>query len=127
MKFRILEKGVQADFEYGKLNISSDETAGFRPFQLMISSIVSCSGMVLKDILKKQRMDIDELTVEAEIKRNPEKANRIEHILLQFFIRGSELNQKKLEKNLTIARKNCAMIRSVEDSIHIEETIQMID
>lgn len=127
MKFQIVNNGVQTELEYGQLNISSDETVGFRPFQLMIASIVSCSGMVFKNILDKQRIDVNELIIETEVKRNPDEANRIEHIALNFIISGNNLDQKRLEKNLIIARKNCAMIRSVEESIHIEESIQIMN
>lgn len=127
MKFQIVNNGVQTELEYGQLNISSNETVGFRPFQLMIASIVSCSGMVFKNILDKQRIDVNELIIETEVKRNPDEANRIEHIALNFIISGNNLDQKRLEKNLIIARKNCAMIRSVEESIHIEESIQIMN
>lgn len=126
MKFKMVENGVQTDVDYGQLSISSDETKGFRPFQLMIASIVGCSSMVLTKILDKQRIEVTELTVEAEAQRNPKEANRIEQLSINFFIKGPNLEQTKLEKTLKIARKNCAMVRSVEDSIDIQETIEIL-
>lgn len=123
MEFQIKEGFVETELDFGKLTISPNDTEGFRPFQLMIASITSCSGMVFKKILKKQRIEIDQLSIHSEIERNESEANRIEKLSLEFIVQGSDLNKDKLMKSLAIARKNCAMIRSVEASIQIEETI----
>jgi len=125
MKFYFKENNVQTELEYGELVISGNEEYGFRPFQLMVSSIVSCSGSVFKQILSKQRIELESLEITADVKRNPEEANRIEQIDLTFIVKGSALNQVKLDKSLAIARKNCAMVRSVEGSIEINEVIQI--
>lgn len=125
MKYLFKENNVETSLDFGELIISGDEAFGFRPFQLMVSSIVSCSGSVFKQILTKQRIDIDALSATAEVTRNTDEANRIERIEIIFHVTGSDLDQAKLEKSLAIARKNCSMIRSVEDSIQIEETIEI--
>src|SRR5690625_5001840 len=111
MKFYFKENTVHTEFEYGELVISGNEEYGFRPFQLMVSSIVSCSGSVFKQILSKQRIEIESLEISADVKRNADEANRIEQIDLTFIVKGSELNQAKLDKSLAIARKNCAMVQ----------------
>lgn len=125
MKFHLTEKGFKSNFNYGDLQISGDEEYGFRPFQLMVSSIVGCSGSVFRKILAKQRIEIENMEILAEVKRNPHEANRIEKIILQYIVQGEKLDQKKLQKSLAIARKNCAMVQSVVGSIDIEETIKI--
>lgn len=116
-----------SEFAFGNLTISGDDALGYRPFQLMVASIVGCSGSVFKKILQKQRISFETLTVDADVERNPDEANRIEHITLHFTVKGKDLNEEKLKKSLTIARRNCAMVRSVEDSIHIEETLKITE
>lgn len=123
MHFTVTDTGVETDFPYGNLQISGDEEKGYRPFQLMIASIASCSGFVYKRILEKQRMKIDSIEIKAEVERNEKEANRIEKISLAFIVEGEELDLKKLENALTIARNNCGMVRSVEDAITIVETV----
>lgn len=125
MNFKIGENGFQTELDYGKLHISSNENVGFRPFQLMVASIVGCSGSVYLKILQKQRIEIEDMEISAKIDRNPNEANKIEKIHLNFVVTGNQLNVKKLQKSLEIARKNCAMVRSVEDSITIEETVEI--
>lgn len=125
MEFYMQENGMRTKLEYGELSISPDETEGFRPFQLMVASIVGCSASVFRKILAKQRMDVDALEITADVNRNPDVANRIEDITLHFVVKGQDLDKKKLEKNLVLARKNCSMVRSVEDSINITEIIEI--
>ncbi|GAB3042612.1 OsmC family protein [Virgibacillus ainsalahensis] len=127
MEFYLKEKGIRTDLDYNELSISGNEEYGFRPFQLMVASIAGCSGSVFRKILNKQRAEVEDMVISADIVRNPEEANRIERISLKFTIKGYRLDPEKLYKNLEIARKNCSMIRSVEDSIKIEESIETIE
>ncbi|MEC5424166.1 OsmC family protein [Virgibacillus sp. C22-A2] len=127
MDFLLKENGMRINFEFGELDISGNEDYGFRPFQLMVASIVGCSGSVFRKILEKQRTEIEDMKITAEVERNPEEANRIERISLKYTIKGYHLDPDKLYKNLEVARRNCSMIRSVEDSIKIEETIERIE
>jgi uncharacterized OsmC-like protein len=126
MNFTLKENGMRTELEYGQLDISGNEEFGFRPYQLMVASIVGCSSSVFMKIMEKQRTEIHDLQVNAEVRRNPEEANRIEKIHLNFMIKGKQLDPDKLYKNLEISRKNCSMVRSVEDSIEIEESIEIV-
>ncbi|WP_163971011.1 OsmC family protein [Oceanobacillus halotolerans] len=127
MEFHITEHGMRSNFEYGELNVSGNEEHGFRPFQLMVASIVGCSGSVFRRILQKQQIPISDLKIAAEVDRNEDEANRIEAIRLHYTVSGKRLDPDKLYKSLEIARKNCPIVRSVEDSIKITETIQTIE
>lgn len=118
---------MRIDLDYGELSISGNEDYGYRPFQLMVASIVGCSGSVFRKILKKQRLEIEDLTITADVERNPQEANRIERITLHYMIKGYNLNVDKLQRNLELSRKNCSMIRSVESSITIEEKLETIN
>lgn len=127
MNFTITENGLSTHFEYGELHISGNEQHGFRPFQLLVSSIVGCSGSVFRKILTKQRIEVDDLTIKADVERNEQEANRIEKLTLTFIVKGKNLNRDRMEKNLAISRKNCSMVRSVEDSIDIVETLELVE
>ncbi|SDK35031.1 OsmC family protein [Sediminibacillus albus] len=127
MDFYLKDQGVRTSFEYGQLNISGNEDYGFRPYQLMVSSIAGCSASVFRKIMEKQRMEMEDWKITADVERNPEEANRIEKIQLRYVVKGKGLDKEKLEKNLQTARKNCSMIRSVENSIVIEESLEYIE
>lgn len=127
MDFYLKDNGVRTSFEYGQLNISGDETFGFRPYQLMVASIAGCSIGVFRKILDKQRVDYEDIKITADVQRNADEANRIEKVHLHYVIKGYHLNQDKLLKNLDVSRNNCSMVQSVQNSIEVEETLECIE
>jgi len=126
MEFNIKkEAGFTTNFPYGELHIAGDEEYGFRPYQLMVSSIAVCSGGVLRKILEKKRIAFSDLRIQADVTRNDEKAGRIEKIHLHYIITGEDLPLDKIEKSVELARKNCSMLQSVVDSIEVTETFEI--
>ncbi|TDL77807.1 OsmC family protein [Peribacillus frigoritolerans] len=126
MEFKMREAGFTADFEYGELHVAGNEEYGFRPYQLMVSSIAVCSGGVLRGILEKKRLVAEDITIQTSVTRNEEEANRIESIAIHYMIKGQDLPEEKVEQSIKLARKNCPMVRSVEDSIQITESFEII-
>jgi putative redox protein len=126
MEFKMQEGGFYSDLEFGKLEVSGNEEYGFRPFQLLVSSVAVCSGGVLRKVLEKMRIEFEDIQIKAEVVRNEDEANRVEEILLHFTIKGENLDEKKIEKAMKLTRKNCSMVQSVQDSIKIEETFELI-
>lgn len=121
MEFKMTEGGFTTEFEYGNLDISGNEEHGFRPYQLLVSSVAVCSGGVLRKVLEKMRYSFDDIKVIADIKRNEEEANRVERIKLTFHIKTEQWDENKIEKALHLTRKNCSMVQSVQNSIEVVE------
>ncbi|QQE74320.1 OsmC family protein [Brevibacillus composti] len=126
MEFHSKENGFVGQFAYGELHVSGDEQYGFRPFQLLVSSIAVCSGGVLRKVLEKMRMPCTDMKVTAEVERNEEQANRIEKIHLHFVVIGEALEEEKVRKAVDLARKNCPMAQSVEGSIVLTESFEIV-
>ncbi|KAB2336179.1 OsmC family protein [Cytobacillus depressus] len=125
MIFNMTENGFVTECAYGELTVSGDDQYGFRPYQLLVSSIAVCSGGVLRKVLERMRISFQDIKVQAEVERNEKEANRIEKIHLHFVILGEDLNETKIEKALVVTRKNCAMVQSVKDSIEITESFEI--
>ncbi len=125
MIFQMTEKGFVTEVGYGELNVSGEDQYGFRPYQLLVSSVAVCSGGVLRKVLEKMRISFQDIRVQADVERNEKEANRIEKIHLHFVIIGEELDEKKIEKALIVTRKNCSMVQSVKDSIDITESFEI--
>ncbi|MGM0828764.1 MAG: OsmC family protein [Bacillota bacterium] len=126
MEFNMQEGGFYTDLGFGKLEVSGNEEYGFRPFQLLVSSVAVCSGGVLRKVLEKMRIEFDDIHIKADITRIEAEANRVEAISLHFTIRGTDLDKNKIEKAMKLTRKNCSMVQSVQDSIKIEETFELV-
>ncbi|WP_417900945.1 OsmC family protein [Bacillus haimaensis] len=127
MKFKMKEVGFSTELEYGELHVAGDEQYGFRPYQLMVSSIAVCSGGVLRTILKKKRMEVEDISLTAEVTRNEKEANRIEKIQIHYVIKGKDLAHDKVEQAVELAKKNCPMVQSVKDSIEVTETFEIVE
>ncbi len=125
MNYYMEENSFATRFEFGELHISGDAAYGFRPFQLLVSSVAVCSGGVLRKVLKKMRLNYQDIRISAEVERNPAEADRVEKIHLHFVIQG-ELPQEKVTRAMELTRKNCSMVQSVKDSIEVTETFEII-
>jgi len=125
MKFQMKEGGFTTDLPYGTLHISGDDMYGYRPYQLLVSSLAVCSGGILRGILNKMRMELSNIEIEANVHRNEAVANRIERVDLHFIISGSNLDEKKIEKAMHLTKKNCSMVQSVVGSIEVNETFEI--
>lgn len=126
MKYVMNKKGFEGEMGYNILKTSSDSAYGYRPFELLVTSIAGCSGGVFRKILNKQRVNFTNITMDVDVERNANKANRIEKIKFHFVVTGFHLNQNKIEKSLETSKRNCAMVQSVIDSIIIEESVELI-
>jgi putative redox protein len=126
MEFKMKEKGFIADLPYGELHVSGNDEYGYRPYQLLVSSIAVCSGGVLKTILEKMRMKVEDISVKTDVERNVEEANRVDKIHLHFVLRIPHADKDKVEKAIHLANKNCPMVQSVKGSIDIVESYELI-
>lgn len=121
------ESGFETNLEFGKLTISGDETKGFRPYQLMVSSLVGCSGGVLRKVLEKMRMPVEEMEIDVlEVVRNAEEASRLEKVHIHFKLKGSNLDATKMDRAMALTKKNCSMVRSVDQSMEVIETFELL-
>lgn len=126
MKFQFKDDKFTSEFGGGTLTIAKDDVSGFRPYQLLVSGIVSCSGFVFQQIYAKQRMEVDDFSIQVDVTRNEAEANKIETIELTFIVKGKNLNEHKLQRNLEITHKHCGMVQSVKDSIQIIDKLEVI-
>lgn len=126
MKFTMTENGFSGDLPFGTLNVSTNEEFGFRPYQLMVASLAICSAGIVRKVLEKKRMPADDIQVEVkEVVRIDEEAGRIAKVHIHFVIKG-DIDDSKMDRVLELTRKNCSMVRSVEDSIEVVETYELI-
>ncbi|MBM7650225.1 putative OsmC-like protein [Bacillus ectoiniformans] len=126
MKFSMKDGGFTTDLPYGTLDVSGDEEYGFRPYQLLVSSIAVCSGGVLRKILAKKRLKVDDITIDTEVERDPERADRVTKVSMHFKIQGEGLTEEKIHKAMELTRKNCSMVQSVIPAIEVVETFELV-
>lgn len=125
MEYQMMEVGFKTNLKFGELHIAGDDEFGFRPYQLLVSSIVGCSGGVLRTILQKKRIEIEDMKVTTDVIRNDKNANIIEKIHIHYEMKGQNLDEKKIEHAIEIAKRNCPMVQAVKNNIEITETFSI--
>lgn len=126
MKFSMTEHGFTGDLPFGELIVSSNDEHGFRPYQLLVASLAVCSAGVMRKILDKQRMPAEDIQAEVkEVVRIDEEAGRVSKVHLHFVIKG-QIEESKMDRVMALTRKNCSMVRSVENSIEVVETYELV-
>lgn len=125
MKFTIEDEKISGNLGYGEISISPNETNGYRPYELFVSSLVGCSGTLLRNILTKKQIPLQKINMEVVSIRNPNHANRIEQLSFKAYVHSNEvLSPQQAEKIAQLVVKNCGMIQSVIHSIDIKFTVR---
>ncbi|WHY62463.1 MULTISPECIES: OsmC family protein [Bacillaceae] len=120
MKFIINNDNTTAELGYGKLPVSPNDQAGYRPLELFVSSLAGCSGTVLWNILQKKRLGVERIEAEVSVSRIPEEANRINKLAISAEVHADQaLSAAQAAKVAELTVKNCGMIQSVIGSIDI--------
>jgi putative redox protein len=125
MEFSMNEEGFYTELPFGRLDISGKEGAGFRPYQLMVASIAVCSGSILRKILRKKRMQVDDILISTKVERADNGEGKIDTIHIHYTIKGENLDEVQVQKAIHLTAKYCPMAQSVAGSISIEETFEL--
>jgi putative redox protein len=85
------------------------EGLGVRPMELVLMALGSCSAFDLLSILKKQRQEITDFSVDVKGTRREAIPQVFTHIHLDFYLKGN-LDQEKAEKTAELAvKKYCSV------------------
>ncbi|GAK10341.1 OsmC family protein [Geomicrobium sp. JCM 19038] len=126
MKFTIHnDEAFETEAPFGPLVISGNDEFGYRPYQLLVSSIAGCSASVFRKILRKRRVEFEDIVVEAEVTRNDNPPSEVQAVHLHFTVAAQGVSEEQLQKMLHIASKNCPIVQSVNQSIEIKETLTL--
>ncbi|MFP3844855.1 OsmC family protein [Priestia filamentosa] len=119
MNFTVHNENATRCLKFGEISISPKEENGYRPYELFISSLIGCSGTLLRNILMKKRNPFKSIEVTASSVTN--NANRIEQFSIVAHVYINELTTThQAEKVTHLVVKNCDMIQSVPQAIKID-------
>ncbi|CAM3949750.1 OsmC family protein [Mesobacillus zeae] len=128
MEFHLKEaEGFYTDLEYGRLEVAGSAQQGFKPSQLLVSSVAVCSGGVLRTVLEKMRLAFSDIHISAREERSGGVGSPIEKIQLHFIIKGIGLPTEKIEKAMKFTTRNCPIVQSLQGSIEVDKTFEIVD
>ncbi|MDB3870069.1 OsmC family protein [Candidatus Thioglobus sp.] len=82
---------------------------GIRPMEMLLIGMGGCTTIDVVSTLKKMREEVRDCSVEIAAERADEHPKVFTKIHLQFIIKGNNLNEKKVEKAVSLsADKYCS-------------------
>lgn len=109
---------LDTSLEHGGKNM------GPRPKPLMMVALAGCTGMDVAAILKKMRVEVEELTVEVEGDVTEEHPKRFEGMKIIYRVKGKEINRKSVEKAVDLSKtKYCGVSANYSKAFPITHEI----
>jgi uncharacterized OsmC-like protein len=122
-----LKNGVtNLETKHGLLSVSKEPSEGYKPVELLVSSIVGCSGGILSKVLEKKRINVNNIRIKTNVVRNEQESNKVTKIDLHYIIEGENISEEQIRKSLEVTFKNCAMIQTVKGCVQINESFEII-
>ncbi len=125
--------GFEMDLDGHKFITDASEEIGGndlgpRPKQLLLVGLIGCTGIDVMSILKKMKVEPDDLNIEVEADNTEEHPKVYENIHLTFNFKGKNLPREKIERAVALSQERycgvSAMLKkatSVTYDIVIEE------
>ena len=126
MSFEAELFGHKLVLDAGKENGGDDK--GPRPKVLMLTSLAGCTGMDVVSILKKMRVEIEDLQiiVEGDLTEEDPKYYERMHVIFQF--KGKDLPMGKLEKAVSLSEeKYCGVSALYKKAIPVTTEIRIVE
>lgn len=99
---------------------------GFSPMQLLLAGVGGCSAIDVIGILKKQRQDLEDLTVEVDADRqSKEEYSEFKTIHIKFIFTG-DLDESKIERAINLSLdKYCSVSKTLEETSEITHSYEI--
>lgn len=121
MQFVYEQERLVGQLSFGELYTSTNPLKGYKPYELLLASLVTCIGALFVTLLQKKRLQFEAVSFTAEGYRNPEMANRIEMIAITAHVSFNvEVKAAQLAKLEELVVKNCGMIQTVIEAMDIK-------
>lgn len=101
----------EAETPGGKVTMSSPEDGGVGPKALMLDALVGCTGIDIVFLIKKMRLTVEDIKLEAEASLTEEHPKYYDKVKVTYHFFGDALDKEKLEKAVNLsAEKYCGVM-----------------
>ena len=109
----------------GSPDIGGDNL-GFRPMQLMLAGLGGCSTIDILDILKKQRQEVKDVTIDLDAsRRENEVPSLFKSIHIRYTIYG-KVDEPKVKRAIDLSlEKYCSVAKIIEKTASITYSFEV--
>lgn len=99
------------NFKIDAAEESGGEGKGVRPKALMLTSLAGCTGMDIVSLLKKMRVEIDDLEINVSGELTDKHPKIYDKVTLEYIFYGKDFKKDKIEKAIQLsADKYCGVM-----------------
>lgn len=118
------DSGHQVPMDTKKV-VGGLETAA-SPMELVLQALMGCTAMDVISILKKMKVDYDDLVVEESHVRSEEHPMVYQKIHLTYRFAGEGLDEEKLKKAVSLSKESyCPVAAMLKGSVELTHEIQV--
>lgn len=112
---------IDAEQEYGGKNL------GPRPKLFLLLALGGCTGMDVVSILKKMKIEFDEMKIIVEGDLAEEHPKKFTYVKLIYLFKGSNLEIDKIKKAIELSQeKYCGVSANLRDSMKVEYEVKIV-
>ena len=109
------------------ITIDTDKKQGPGPKSLLLSGLAGCSGIDVVEILKKQRIEFSDLSIDVESETTSDHPKVFRDISVIFSIRTDPANENKVKKAIELSLdKYCGVSAMLKKNSGIHYKLQLI-
>ncbi len=109
------------------ITIDTDRKQGPGPKSLLLSGLAGCSGIDVIDILKKQRVEFSDFSIDVESETTTDHPKVFRDIFVTYSIRTDPANEKKVKKAIELSLdKYCGVSAMLKKNSGIHYKLQLI-
>lgn len=104
-----------------------DEFGGFKPGELLLTALASCSGIDVANILARQRQQVTGLEIKVKGTQQPDPPWTWVEIELEYIVRGKNLREAQVERAIDLSEnKYCSVGASIAGNSKITSSFTII-
>ena len=105
-----------------------DSFDGFMPGEMMLTSLVGCSGIDVVGILQKQRQEVTGIDVRVTGVQHPDPPWTWEEIRLEYVVTGRGLSAEAVERAIRLSEtKYCSVGATLSGRATISSTFRIVE
>lgn len=104
------------------------EESGFRPTELLLYAVASCTGIDIVRILEKRRQKLHSLVIEVHAEQNDEYPKPFHDVRIHYVAQGEGLDEKSLAMAIALSEsKYCTVSQTLQQPTNVTTSFEILE
>ncbi|SKA02601.1 OsmC family protein [Selenihalanaerobacter shriftii] len=101
------------------ISIDGHKKEGANPPEIFLMGAASCVSIHLTMVLKKMRIELEDLNIKVNGERAEESPRYFVDIEFNFEVTAKDLAEEKMDRALNLAVENCGMLNTIREETNL--------